>query len=153
MAERVLVVSLDGVAPRFITPGVMPNLCSLALTGGSCFSARTIDPPLTVPAHASMFRGVGPATHGLVDNAPLAPRCDAPSFLAASRASGLTTASVICWPPMDLLIEAQASTYRVSLDAGYDPHDDDVVTGETIDLLSRHRPDVALTYLVSTDLA
>jgi len=54
---------------------------------------------------------------------------------------------------MDLLIEAQAATYRVSLDAGYDPHDDDVVAGETIDLLRRYRPDVALTYLVSTDLA
>jgi len=54
---------------------------------------------------------------------------------------------------MDQLIEAQAATYRVSLDSGYDPHDDDVVTGETIDLLRRFRPDVTLTYLVSTDLA
>ena len=54
---------------------------------------------------------------------------------------------------MDLLIEPQASTYRVSLDAGYDPHDDDVVVGETIDLLRRYQPDVTLTYLVSTDLA
>jgi gamma-butyrobetaine dioxygenase len=153
MAERVLVVSIDGLAPRFVTPRVMPNLCSLALTGASCYSARTIDPPLTVPAHASMFRGVPPHTHGLVDNSPIPPRCDAPSFLAAARAAGQTTASVICWPPMDLLVEAQASTYRVSLDSGYDPHDDDVVTGETIDLLRRYRPAITLTYLVSTDLA
>ena len=81
------------------------------------------------------------------------PARDAPSFLAAARAAGRSTASVICWPPMDQLIEAHASQYRVSLDCGYDPHDDDVVTGETIDLLRRYRPDVTLTYLVSTDLA
>lgn len=153
MAERVLIVSIDGLAPRFITPRHMPNLCALALSGASCFSARTVDPPLTVPAHASMFRGVAPDVHGLVDNTSLAPRTDAPSFLAATRAAGLSTASVICWPPMDLLIEAQASTYRVSLDSGYDPHDDGLVTGETIDLLHRYRPDVTLTYLVGTDLA
>ena len=54
---------------------------------------------------------------------------------------------------MDLLVEPHASQYRVSLDSGYDPHDDDVVTGETIDLLDRYRPDVTLTYLVGTDLA
>lgn len=153
MAERVLVVSIDGLAPRFITPRVMPSLCSLAMAGASCFSARTVVPPLTVPAHASMFHGVAPDTHGLVDNAPVPPRCAAPSFLAAARATGLSTASVVCWPPMDQLIEPQASTYRVSLDAGYDPHDDDVVAGETIDLLRRYRPDVTLTYLVGTDLA
>lgn len=153
MPERVLVVSIDGLAPRFITPGTMPNLCSLARSGASCFTARTVVPPLTVPAHASMFRGVDPATHGLVDNTPIPPRGNAPSFLAAARAAGLTTASVICWPPMDLLVEPHASQYRVSLDSGYDPHDDDVVTGEAIDVLHRHRPDVTLTYLVSTDLA
>ena len=77
MAEQVLVVSIDGLAPRFITHRLMPNLCSLALSGASCFAARTVDPPLTVPAHASMFRGVAPDTHGLVDNTPIAPRTDA----------------------------------------------------------------------------
>ena len=109
MAERVLVVSIDGLAPRYVTPGAMPNLCALARSGASCFTARTVVPPLTVPAHASMFRGVEPAIHGLVDNTPLDPHCEAPSFLAAARAAGHATASVICWPPMDLLIEPHAS--------------------------------------------
>jgi gamma-butyrobetaine dioxygenase len=151
--ERVLVVSIDGLAPRFVTPRLMPNLCSLALAGGCCFWARTVVPPLTVPAHASMFRGVVPDTHGLGDNSPLAPRTDAPSFLAVARAAGLSTGSVICWRPMDLLIAPQASTYRVSPDSGYDPPDADIGSGETLDVLRRHRPDVTLTYLVSTDLA
>jgi predicted HD phosphohydrolase len=153
MAERVLVVSIDGLAPRFVNAGTMPNLCALARTGASCFTARTVVPPLTVPAHASMFHGVGPDVHGLVDNTPLPPRCEAPSFLSAARVAGCSTASVICWPPMDLLVEPHAAQYRVSLDSGYEPHDDDIVTGETIDVLRRHRPDVTLTYLVSTDLA
>ncbi len=153
LPERVLVVSIDGLAPRVITPATMPNLCDLARSGGSCFTARTVVPPITVPAHASMFRGIAPEVHGLVDNTPIPPHGDAPSFLAAARAAGRTTASVLCWLPLDQLIEPKAARYRVTLDSGYDPYDDDVVTAETIDLLQRYQPDVTLTYLVSTDLA
>ncbi len=153
LPERVLVVSIDGLAPRVITPATMPNLCDLARSGGSCFTARTVVPPITVPAHASMFRGIAPEAHGLVDNTPIPPHGDAPSFLAAARAAGRTTASVLCWLPLDQLIEPKAARYRVTLDSGYDPYDDDVVTAETIDLLQRYQPDVTLTYLVSTDLA
>ena len=87
MAERVLLISIDGLAPRFITPATMPNLCALARSGASCFTARTVVPPLTVPAHASMFRGVEPAIHGLVDNTPLPPGCDAPGALPERRPS------------------------------------------------------------------
>lgn len=153
MSERVLVVSIDGLARRIITPDTMPNLCALARSGGSCFTARTVIPSITVPAHASMFSGVTPEVHGLLDNSPRPPEGDVPSFLAAARAAGRTTASVLCWLPLDRLVEPQAVTYRVAIDSGYDPGDDDRVTMETIDVLRRYRPDVTLTYLVSTDLA
>lgn len=151
--ERVLVVSIDGLAPRAITQVTMPNLCALALSGGSCFTARTVVPSITVPAHASMFHGVSPEVHGLVDNTPLAPRCDAPSFLEVARSGGRSTASVLCWPPLDVLLEPTAVRSRVVFQSGYDPHDDEVVTHETIDVVRRHQPDVTLTYLVGTDLA
>jgi predicted HD phosphohydrolase len=131
----------------------MPRLCALASSGGACFTAMTVVPSITVPAHASMFRGTDPAVHGLVDNTPIPPRGSAPSFLAAARDAGLTTASVICWLPLDQLIEATASDHRVTIDSGYDPDDDIRVTAEVIRLLTHDDPDVTLTYLVGTDLA
>jgi predicted HD phosphohydrolase len=148
-----LVISVDGLAPRAITPASMPNLCALARSGASCFTARTIEPPITVPAHASMFRGVPAETHQLVDNSRSDPAGTASSFLAAAGASGRSTASVLCWMPLDALIEADVVDHRVALAAGYDPDDDVTVTGHVVELLSRHRPDVTLTYLVATDLA
>jgi predicted HD phosphohydrolase len=151
--ERLLVISVDGLAPRAITRSTMPNLCSLARAGGACFTARTIVPSITVPAHASMFRGVPAETHRLVDNTPLPPEGDASSFLAAARTAGRSTASVMCWLPLDGLIEADAADHRVAFAAGYDPADDVTVTGHVRRLIDEHQPDVTLAYLVATDLA
>jgi gamma-butyrobetaine dioxygenase len=151
--ERLLVISVDGLAPRAISPATMPNLCALARAGGACFTARTIVPPITVPAHASMFRGVAADVHRLVDNTPLAPDGGANSFLAAAKAAGLSTASVLCWLPLDGLIEHDAIDHRVALDAGYDPDDDIRVTAHVLRLLDEQSPDVTLAYLVATDLA
>lgn len=153
MNERVLVVSIDGLAPRAITRERMPNLCALARSGASCYVARTVVPPITVPAHASMFHGVDPAAHGLVDNTRLRPGGGSRSFLAAARSAGRTTASVLCWLPLDELVEPDAADVRVAVDSGYDPLDDDRSVAATAELLATSRPDVALTYLVACDLA
>ncbi|WP_420446908.1 alkaline phosphatase family protein [Candidatus Poriferisodalis sp.] len=63
----------------------MPALTTLALEGASCFNARTVTPPWTLPVHASIFRGVDPAAHGLTDNTLAPLRTDASSFLSAAR--------------------------------------------------------------------
>jgi len=152
MPERVLVISVDGLAPRAITPELMPHLCGLARSGGACFTARTVIPSITVPAHASMFRGVDPATHGLFDNTPRPPGGVAPSFLAHATAAGRSTASVLCWTPLDLLLEHDAVCHRTAWAAGYDPNDDLTVTARTVEALEL-RPDLTLSYLVATDLA
>ncbi len=152
-ARRVLVVSIDGVAPRFITPERMPNLAALARSGGGCFTARTVEPPLTRPAHASMLRGVEPLHHGQTDNniAPITGQ--APTFLQVGRDAGLDTASFTNWLPMDTLIEPKAATNRVFLDAGYDPAEDDLLVDLWTRVDSRQCPAVAFLYLAGPDLA
>ena len=119
-----LVVSIDGLAPRHITRAAMPALTTLALGGASCFTARTVAPPWTVPAHTSMLRGVDPATHGLSDNTPAPLRTRAPSFLKAAREAGCSTAMFVSWLPLDAVIERDAATQRFVIDSGYDPDDD-----------------------------
>jgi predicted AlkP superfamily pyrophosphatase or phosphodiesterase len=113
----------------------------------------TIEPPITVPAHASMLRGVDSAVHGLVDNTPTPPNGGARSFLQVARDAGLDTGAVVCWPPLDQLIEADAVTYRQPVGTGYGRDDDRVVAATTARLLTEQQPDLVFTYLVLTDLA
>ena len=151
-ANRVVVASLDGVAPRFISPERMPSLARIVRSGGGCFTARTVDPPLTRPVHASMLRGVDPQTHGLVNN-DLTPVAHlGPSILAAARENGLTTASFNNWRPLDTLIEPTATTYRCFIDSGYDPAEDDLVVDLFEHVNSRQDPDVSFVYLCRPDL-
>ena len=97
----VLVVSIDGLAPRHISCATMPTLTTRALEGASCFRAHTLTPPGTLRVHTSIFRGVDPATHGTFDNTPAPLRSDAPSFLKAAREAGCSTEMFVSWLPLD----------------------------------------------------
>ena len=148
-----LVVSIDGLAPRHITRAAMPALTTLALEGASCFTARTVAPPWTVPAHTSMLRGIDPATHGLSDNTPAPLRTSAPSFLKAAREAGRSTAMFVSWLPLDAVIERDAATQRFVIDSGYDPDDDRRMVDAAIAAVADGGHDLTFVYLVAPDLA
>jgi len=151
----VLVVSIDGLAPRHITRAAMPALTTIALEGASCFTARTVTPPWTVPAHTSMLRGIDPATHGLSDNTPAPLRTSAPSFLKAARQAGRSTAMFVSWLLLDAVIERDAATQRFVIDSGYDPDDDRRMVDAAAAAASAAGgcSDLMFVYLVAPDLA
>ncbi|MEM8706881.1 MAG: TauD/TfdA family dioxygenase [Actinomycetota bacterium] len=149
----VLVVSIDGVAPRHVTRTTMPSLTTLAREGASCFAARTVEPPWTLPVHTTMFRGIDPASHGLGDNTPAELTSDAPSFLAAGRAAGRNTAMFVNWLPFDAVLERDCAEHRFVIDGGYDTDEDRRLTDHAIATLSEGRHDLALFYLAEPDLA
>ncbi len=148
-----VVVSIDGLAPRHITRTTMPALTTLALEGASCFSARTVTPPLTLPAHTSMLRGVGPATHGVIENLSAGLRTDAPTFLKAARGAGRSTAACISWLPLDDVIECGAVTQRFVIDGGYDPDNDRQVVDAAVAAICEAHHDLVFAYLIGPDLA
>ena len=147
----VLVVSIDGLAPRHITRATVPALATLALEGASCFRARTVTPPWTLPVHTSMFRGVDPATHGLFDNTP-APLCtDSPSFLKAAREAGCSTAMFLSWLPFDTVMEPGAADQRFVIDSGYDLDDDRRTVEAAIAATADGRHHLSFVYLSQPD--
>ena len=149
----VLMVSIDGLAPRHVTRASMPALTTLALEGASCFTARTVTPPVTLPVHTSMLRGVDPATHGLSGNTPVPLRTDAPSFLQAARDAGRPTAIFINWLPLDAVIERDAAQQRFVIDGGYDPDEDRRCIDAAVAALTGGCCDLVFVYLVRPDLA
>ncbi|MYA73267.1 MAG: hypothetical protein F4Y27_01115 [Acidimicrobiaceae bacterium] len=149
----VLVVSIDGLAPRHISRATMPTLTTLAREGASCFSARTLTPPETLPVHTSIFRGVDPTTHGLCDNTPAPLRIDAPSFLGAARAAGCSTAMFVSWLPFDSVIEPDAASQRFVIDSGYDLDDDRRIVEAVVATSADCDHDLLFVYLSQPDLS
>lgn len=62
-ADRVLIVSFDGLRPDAISAAEMLNVLTVMQSGAYTLGAQTIMPSLTLPAHASMLVGTCPAKH------------------------------------------------------------------------------------------
>src|SRR5574341_2085458 len=56
----VALLSIDGLRPDALVPGVAPNILALALRGSYTWSAQTVYPSTTLPGHASMLTGLEP---------------------------------------------------------------------------------------------
>ena len=61
----VILVSVDGLAPRVLAQAPSPTLDRLAREGHTSADARTVVPSITLTSHASMLSGVGPDVHGV----------------------------------------------------------------------------------------
>jgi arylsulfatase A-like enzyme len=66
--RRVLLVSIDGLAPRVRAATPTPVLDRLAGEGAVAREARTVVPSITMTAHATMLTGRGPEAHGVTWN-------------------------------------------------------------------------------------
>ena len=63
LAQRVLIVSFDGLRPDAIEKAPMTNLIELMKSSAYSLAAQTILPSVTLTAHASMLSGLCPAKH------------------------------------------------------------------------------------------
>ena len=68
LAERVLIISYDGLRPDAIGKAPMTNLIALMQTSAYTLSAQTILPSSTLPAHVSMLSGLCPSKHAVYWN-------------------------------------------------------------------------------------
>lgn len=68
LAERVLIISFDGLRPDAIGKAPMTNLIALMQTSAYTLSAQTILPSSTLPSHASMLTGMCPSKHAVYWN-------------------------------------------------------------------------------------
>ena len=65
MTTKVLQILLDGCRPDALQRAKTPNIDGLWQSGTYTWTARTVMPSVTLPAHNAMFRSVPPHKHGV----------------------------------------------------------------------------------------
>jgi predicted AlkP superfamily pyrophosphatase or phosphodiesterase len=126
LAAPVLMISIDGMKPEYITQADahdlhVPTLRSLMRDGVYASGVTGVWPTVTYPSHTTLVTGVAPAEHGIYSNALFDPerafdgawywyaqQIRVPTLWQAAHAADLRTAS-IGWPvtvgaPVDYLI-------------------------------------------------
>jgi predicted AlkP superfamily pyrophosphatase or phosphodiesterase len=96
LTEHVILVSIDGLRPDAIARFDARNLQSLMRNGRYSLKARTVLPPKTLPAHASMLTGMPPSQHRITWNSDLTARqgrIGVSTIFDIARQHGLRTAA------------------------------------------------------------
>lgn len=94
---RVVIISIDGFRPDALARTTMPNVQALAARGSYTWSAQTINPSNTLPAHISMLTGVIPSVHTVSwdDYLPNKGSIKATTLFSAAKAAGKRTAMIV----------------------------------------------------------
>lgn len=95
--RHVIVISIDGLGKDLYERSPVHQLRKLAREGDIARRARTVDPPLTVPSHISMFSGVDALEHQGVHNQMDAnlERVRKPTVFDLAQKNGLSSAAVV----------------------------------------------------------
>jgi predicted AlkP superfamily pyrophosphatase or phosphodiesterase len=96
-AQRVIIISFDGLRPDAVTEAPMENLVRWMRNGAYTLEARTISPSLTLPAHASMISGLCASQHGITWNSGLSEwgYSEGVDVFDLAHAAGLRTVMIV----------------------------------------------------------
>ena len=149
-AERVVIISVDGLRPDLLIRANVPNIRALLAAGSYTFWARTVDEGYTLPAHVSMLTGLSPQKHGVTWNDHIEQSYpQSPTIFEVAKGAKLTTAL------------ASGKTKFVVLDKPgtvdwkYLPRDEPVldrsVAEQAAAIIRDHKPHLMFVHLAGVD--
>ena len=96
-AQRVLIISIDGLRPDGLLRSNIPRISELINGGAASFAAQTVFPSVTLPAHASMLSGRCVSKHGINwnDLIPSKGYIQGSTIFSIAKAAGLHTIMVV----------------------------------------------------------
>ncbi|MBN2084244.1 MAG: alkaline phosphatase family protein [Anaerolineales bacterium] len=96
-ADRVVIISIDGLRPDGLLQANIPRISELINGGSATFTARTILPSATLPAHASMVSGRCVSKHGILwnDLIPSEEPLQGATVFSIAKDAGMRTVMVV----------------------------------------------------------
>ncbi|RPJ00087.1 MAG: hypothetical protein EHM39_05410 [Chloroflexi bacterium] len=125
---------------------------ALAQTVAVTWSARSVVPSVTLPAHLSMWRGVTPAKHGVPDNVYFPSASAYPSAFEIAHRAGLRTAMFYSWEELRDLAAPGHLTMSWCHEAKSNDGTDQRVAEAAAQYITMDRPDLVFVYFGDTDL-
>jgi predicted AlkP superfamily pyrophosphatase or phosphodiesterase len=149
-AERVVIISIDGLRPDLLIQANVPNIRGLLKVGSYTFWARTVAEGYTLPAHASMLTGVSPQKHGVTWNDHIEQAYPlSPTLFEVAKQAGLTTA--LASGKTKFVVFDKPGT----LDWKYLPRDEPIldtfVAQQAAQIVREHKPHVLFVHLPGVD--
>ncbi len=150
--HKVIFIVIDGCRPDGIQAARTPHLDHLIGRGAHTFTMQSVFPPITHPAHVSIFTSIAPVTHGVLTNAGRPdPSAGAFSLLDLAKYGGKTVSGFFSWDHFTTLAAPGTFDFLVcSATAGRDDNDL-IIMRHAIRHIVAEQPDFSFIYLEHTD--
>jgi len=151
-STRIILFVIDGLRPDALQQAYTPEIDELIARGSFTLRARSVEPSITLPCHVSMFFGVPPTRHGVLDNVWLSPPSPTQSLFEVAHRANLTTAAFYSWEPLRDL--APPGTLDMAYFRRYDSPQGDAemeIAIAAAEYVARERPALTFVYLGATD--
>ena len=151
MNKKVILISIDGLRPDAVETCGHPFVNTLRENG--CYSpdASSVMPPVTLPAHTSIFYSVPPIRHGIITNDYMPPVRPIRGLAEQLERADKTCAAFYGWEPMRHVWTSGNMKYSLFVNEYEEDNSDLLLTQEALSLIERKEPDFVYLYLVETD--
>jgi predicted AlkP superfamily pyrophosphatase or phosphodiesterase len=154
MNRKFILIIIDGCRPDGIAQAHTPHIDSLWQAGAYTWTAQSVVPSVSLPAHSSMFRSVPPQKHGIgADNIYRPSAAAFPSFVDVAKKVGKHTAMFYDWEELrDLSAPGSLNTSYCRFAVwGQDNSTHIAQTGAQY--IAAEQPDLCVIYMGDTDIA
>jgi predicted AlkP superfamily pyrophosphatase or phosphodiesterase len=152
--SKVILVLIDGCRPDAIEAASTPAIDRLIASGASTMTARTVEPPITLPAHFSLFTSLNPRDHNVTTNTGSpSPSSTVCSIVETVKNHRLKAAAVYSWELLRNLAPPSALDASVYLSTDKTSFTDLDIMEYAVRLVTWQLPDFCFIYLEGVDQA
>lgn len=151
--NRVILILIDGCRADAMQQVQTANIDRLVAAGSSSFEARTVTPPITLPAHFSLFTASHPISHGIYNNTGRpSPSPSVAGLVEVLAYHHRRSAAIFTWEHLRNLWPPGAINFSLCSNVVQQGDSDHIIAGMAVDYIVEAQPDFCFIYLERTDL-
>lgn len=151
MAEKVILILVDGMRPDGLLQCGHPFADRLFKESTACMQAQTVFPSVTLPCHMSLFHSVDPARHGTTTNTYAPQVRPIEGLIERLRTADKKCAFFYTWESLRDLYRPGGLHTAVCVNLHQNAEADRKITQAALDYIRREDPDFMFLYLGDTD--
>lgn len=149
--RKIIFIIVDGMrADAFSTCG-NPLVEEVHQKASYTLEGASVIPPVTLPAHLSIFQSVNPSRHGVLTNTYVPPARPFDGLFEALHHAGKTSAMFYAWEPLRDVCRPGLLTFSEYAFAYSMENSDTYLTDRALNCVREHEPDFLFLHLVETD--
>ena len=151
MKNKVILISIDGVRPDGLKQCGNPYIREMEKCCAYTYSARSMDPSVTLPCHFTMTHSVTPQRHGILTNTYVPQVRPVLGIFEKVKACGGVSAMFYGWDQIRDIALPGCLKFATYINAYMKDSVDTALTDDAIRVIEENEPDFALLYRVDTD--